>query len=924
MTLRVNPEFAALLAAATTTNIAWSSAFKLGLGDTRRVKCVRHADASTPQEAVYATGVKFRDAALTGPITIAGGIVTNYGVTSNLTTSLAADLNGGIAILRIEGNGNWIEGTLGLPNSSCDFVFPVNPTATNSIAVSPNMRITPPPFLPSGTGFAPPTLDVDAPAYVIMDIGPDLAHLTEGGRIHFNNRIKNWTFEDAEYAANVGDVRVTLSTESIIYGDMEIGLALLSVDPQVGTLAGKVKHQIVGGYKPLESNWSGYPRPTGATGGGYKTGTRTMNGVSGIKYGISNTFPGPHRFRIFTADDRQIGIIDMPRDGTLINGSHLSEVPTATKPLRLHLHCASMVFWESHPSKLNSYAKKYFSGIAPEFMRASQMKNPANSNAVYAPYSFAQIDGLNHWYAVGKWSYPANNTATAAAANTLDPYLFTASSTLATPGWASWFGVQPSDMGTAAGAVHLVGQWGYEPGAWACHDGFSGPGGYRVDRAIIPTPIAIHLTDPNWVHLHDGTPIAEMVDHWNRAYFNRAVHHFTDVKNFEGLPTQEVLDGKWANWDVYYNGSAVFTDLDHSVAKFVFSNGSTSFADRPHDGAFTDANFRMPYNGESNDFFHNYDSVAWVALMYNSPAHALSQKFRYFEHIQAQCDKTKASDAWKTFLIRSHAWYLFQESMMWKLASDHPFGVTRAQVERRLEDFFMGIYTNVHLPVFVNNDQSMVSRCIRNLGIKVQFNDGLGWAPSSFTLHYYMAHELVVCRQFGLLKAMMDRSPQIKAAILTMIKCLDKGCIDYYLDTDGCYSGSVYNQGVNLWVGDRTVNSETTEVAASWADWLARVNPKAGPLEDLVHKADGTVRGLDIGEWSRLQWPFIRRDFLADIPCDRDVVACCNKISAWLQVYTNSVNAQIAANASKRTIANTDVAVHPALGRLLPPTILEP
>lgn len=925
MTLRVNPEFAAQLLAATTTNIAWSNAFKAGLGDIRRVICKRHADATTPQDQVYATGTKFRDAALTGPITISGGIPTGYGATSNLTTSLAADLATGIAILRIEGNGNWIEGTLGLVGSNCDFVVPSNPTATNSIAVSPNLRVLPPPFLPSGSGFAPPALDVDAPAYVMVDDWTDPNNIVST-KIPFDRRIKNWTFEDAEYAANIGDVRVTQSTKSALLGDIEVGFTLLSMDPQVGTVGGKVKHQVLGGYTPTAANWPGYPRPAGAAAGGYRKGTRTMNGVSGIPYGISNTFPAPHKIRIFTADNRLLGTIAMDRDGLPINDPSLSEVATATKPLRLHMHCASMVFWESHPSKLNSFARKYFSGIAPEFMRPSQTKQQANANGAYPPYRWDQVDSTGQWHVASKYSYPANATADAAFDATQDPYLYnTPTAGFQTLAFASWYGVPQSDFGRAK-ALPMMQQWGYEPGAWCMHDQYSGPGGYRVDRAIIPDPIAIHMTDPNWVHLHDGTPIATMVDHWNRAYFNFAIHHFLDVKTFASLPVQEVLDGKWANYDQFYGGGVAYTDIDHAVAKFVSVGYNEAL---PHWGGFTDANYRLPWNGFSIDFLHNYHSPGWAALLYNSPAHAVSQKFRYMEHIQCQTLRTKASNAWKSFQVRDFAWYVFQEGMMWKLASDHPLGISRAQVERRIEDMLVGLYTNVTVPVFVNNDQSVPSQVLRNFGWQAAWSGAYGgvdqWVINSVNLHYYMAHALVTWRQFGLLKIMMNRSDQCKQAILTIIKCLDKCSIDYYLDTDGYYYGTMYNEGPDIFIGGTRTSQTAAVVANGWADWKARgAYPVRAAQEDLVHDQNGNIRGLDIGEWSRLQWPFIRRDYFPDIPCDRDVVACCNKITAWMKVFADRVAALTASNASKRVIAQAEPGVHAALGRLLPPTVLEP
>lgn len=94
-----------------------------------------------PTANVYASGTVFRNAALTGDMTITNGLITNYGYTSDLTVSLAADLATGKSVMRIEGNGNWIEGTLGLTGSGCDFILPSNPTATNGFSLG-NITIT--------------------------------------------------------------------------------------------------------------------------------------------------------------------------------------------------------------------------------------------------------------------------------------------------------------------------------------------------------------------------------------------------------------------------------------------------------------------------------------------------------------------------------------------------------------------------------------------------------------------------------------------------------------------------------------------------------------------------------------------------------------------------------------------------------------
>lgn len=919
MTLKFSSPLSDTLAGATSM-LDWSTKIKTALGTSLRVRCFRDANAAATDP--FTTGTEFLNTGTSGGITLSGARIASIGKTVNVTTNLAADLSTGASILRIEGNGHWVQGTLGLTGSGADFTMTASPTGSNGIAA--DVSVLPPGNRSSGTGYAAPALDVDAPAYVIVETGADVNSVTELGRIPFDTRIKDWIFEDKEIAANMGDVRVTQSSVSLIYNDIEIGAMLLTTDAQAGTVAGKPVHRVLCNYKPTAANWPGYPAYPG-----YQQGTRTSFGAT-RPYGISNTFPGPHRFRIMTADNRQVGVIDMDRDHSLINNAQLSEVQTLSKPIRPNLNCAQMVVWESQPAKMNSYAKKWLAGVDKAlFMRDTQMKrndavNPINLFIT----SYNQTNGASHWHAVPKWGMAGAKAAidseiSARIAN--DPYLWgNTGNGLNTPAWASFYGVASGDMVTGMNyGVETAFGYGYEPGSISCHDMYSGPGGIRIDRGAVPAPIMTHITDPNWTRMRDGTSISELMTHWRKAYFNHAIHHFTDVKTFASIPVSEVLNNQWSHYQVYYNGSVFAAPGSaKSIPQFVYHPDS-EYTTHIHNGAFVDTNGRMPWNGFSVDWFHNYSAHGLAAAVYNDPALAVSAKFRYLASILCQFNyMTPDLMSTSHFGIRSLAWVWLQNAFMWKLASDHPLGISRRDVEARIEAELVAIYKNVYIPLRVKNDQTMKFRVLRNLGMMCQKNDTT-WAPSSWALHYYMAHTLQIWKQYGLFDVMWNRSDACRKALQVQIDMLDKGCIDYYLDTDGYYSGSTYGNDPNLWIGDRTTGLDSVEVPTSWADWKNRgAYPRANLTQDLVHNADGSLRNPDIAEWSRMQWPFIRRDYFADIPCARDVAACCTKVDGWQQALATNIANLKASGATAYTLMATDGSVHPGVGRPLPPTTL--
>lgn len=932
MTLRVNTSFGTALANARASNIAWSTAFKNGLGTNRRVICVRHADAATPEENVFATGTVFRNAAITGEMSIVAGVIAYYGDTSDLTVALAADLATGKSVLRIEGNGNWIEGTLGLVGSNCDFVFPANPTTTNSIAVSPNTRISPPPFLPSGTGYTPPPLNADAPAYVSIEDWTNPSSVVEAGRIYFNTRIKNWVFEDAAVAAEIGDVRVTQSNGIVLHGQFEFGATLFSCNPAVNSVPGKVLHEVLIGCKPTEENWPRYPRH-----GGYRKGVRTING-EGRSYGVTDTFPPPFKAKICTASGTVLFTHEM-HDGLPINSPQLSDVPTKTKAIRPHWNCGQMLPWQSEKPKLSSKARHYFPGVHAQCLRPSLNKSKDSSNAPYPLYEIGQpgnSSGL--WFAMAKWPLPCGEAAFVAdEATRKDPYLYNIGPTLGeSAGWwtqpwmKTFFNVPDSDLGSLEYGMGLYQGWGYEPGSWSAHDFYTGPGGMRIDRSVIPTPIALHMTKADFVHMRDGTPIEEMVDHWNKAYFNEPYFWITDARTLASVPVEEVIFGDWAFGRSYYGGLDYYTagGMEKAIPIFAIGQGKTSEPAQPHFGAFTDTNYRMPWNGASIDTLHNYSCPGWVTLLYNSPMYAYANKMRYMASIMCHLGTrdTYADDsAHSYFGRRNHAWRILQHTMMWKLASDHPLGIKRAAVEERLIGELTAVYNYFTVPIHIQNNQEPLYKTLRNLGVYVEYAAATGgWQAASFGLTYYMAHALQLMRQTGLFRRMYDYSEITREALLTIIKLLDVGSIAFFNQTNGNYIGqvgSVYGGYPYLMIGDnKAVNPIVPE---SWAEYKAKVCPQDGQ-GSWIRRADGTLKSPDSSEQLRSQWPGIRKAYFPDIPCDYDVDMACNIVDGFHNEWAAEI-ARLESNGTpKNAIRNYEYKLPVGYGRILPPQTLEP
>lgn len=245
------------------TKTAWSAKLNELLGNSRRVLCYRDPDSAAVNP--YLTGVKFLDIGNSGTMTAVSGIITKLGKLAGATTKLAADLNTGKSILRIEGNGRWVQGSVGLKTrntdtnllNDVDFTFSASPTATSGFAISAGLR--PPRLRPTGIGPQAPGVDIKRPMIVEVEDCRDPNNPVIAATGLLNVRADDLVFEDLELAYDMGDVRITQLSAPLVFDDFEFGAILMSLNPVVNDQLAETLHQVLITCKPKSTRWESYP-----------------------------------------------------------------------------------------------------------------------------------------------------------------------------------------------------------------------------------------------------------------------------------------------------------------------------------------------------------------------------------------------------------------------------------------------------------------------------------------------------------------------------------------------------------------------------------------------------------------------------------------------------------------------------------------
>jgi len=892
-----DPALQALLSAPG-TKLGWSSIIATALGATRRLRCFRDSNASAVRP--FLTGVEFLNVGMTGALKSVAGNITDFGITVNTSIKLAADLSTGASILRVEGNGHWVEYTLGLTGATKDYVMPASPTASldEGVAFALGSGWKAPAALNSGTGpLAPPM-----PLYTAeIEDWTGGAFVKVLGVLTPSKKLINWVYDDQEMATSQGDVLTLISPTTVVHGDIEFGMMVWCLNGVTNSETSDPVDEILITQKPLAANWPGYPA------------------MSGYNAAVSNTYAPPFKVRI-KKDGVVVKVHEM-RDGLAINDQTLNQATRATPqngpdpkktyfksvdvaPMRPFVGCTVPLPFRSRRLKMHTYATKYYPGQELEVLRASTAKQKASTNAAFPMSYAANTNGMNNWHGMGKWATQASQAAFNANPNQ-DPM-----------GWSIYTG-EPSYGSMGSGVTNTTG-WGYEPGANGGHDWYTGNGGARIDRGNIAGPIAIYLTDKTFVHKRDMTPIQEMVDNWNLNYCNIPWHMITDVTTGDTIPFDEVCNGVWSQGgSTYYGGQ--YTYVSGGAAKSInflgWGNGPSYDYSKMYDGALTDKNFLMPFHGAMTDFLHPYKSAAQGAYIFNSPMYAYLAKFAVINVIIAQLGDVSSTKFPSWFLVRQHAWRFKAYSEAWKLSSDHPWGMKRAWIVKRWQEELEVIHDQLYLPVVVNNSQDRFMQALRNLGLPTNENGG----GATQSLMFYMAGVMQQMKSTGSWDFMRAQSNKCKLALNFMVQCMDRYSIDWIIETNGQYEWYEYG---NVW------KDGNLAAADSWAEVAAnrRARNPGDFGQDWVTNTDGSPRGESDGSMHlRYQWACIRRDWITETEVPRGSKATIAdgiaKYKGYYDVVTARVNAAIAKNPSDAfTICKADWAFRqPMYGVILPP-----
>ncbi len=872
----------------------WCSTLVTMLGPNLTIRARRSNDANST--TVYDTGIEFFSADIQSPPQALGSRVFGFGQFVNASLPAAADLATGASVIRIAGNGNWIEGSLGLTNSACDFKATVSPTAKSGLALDA-LSIYAPLNLRSGVGPAAPELDANAPGFLDfydhrIESTPKLFK-----RVALDTRIADMSYQDSEIANEIGDVRVTQCSSTVVFGSIEFGFTMYSVHGGLNLdHPGVPVHQVSGAMKPY-GTWPTYPF------------------MDTYRPDRDTTFPEAFKVKVVALDGTTVlGTMEM-HDGLAINSKQLAQDwgSQQTKGLRPHVNCGMMLFWESSRLKYSSNATHWFPGVTAQSVRPSMAKQGASAvGTVPLATGREQWNSTLHYYAAPEWPLPWSQNAVPEidAQDTFDdPYLYDVKT------YHAYEGHHYRKTG-----------WNYEPGSISVHDWYTGPGGPRHDRYALPTPLVRYFTDPTGTRLKGAVPNRTALDAYNKAYFNHAHHYFLDVKTFKIMPPEWMRDGAVAYGNAYYGNANAYVPggPTRHVDNRAISNGGGWMLPPVRDGHIN------PWNGWAVDGLHSYCQPGLVTMFCNSPAHTLSGALRSFAHVMGSLAAAPpAAGTVDLQLSRNQAWRFLHHIVMWKIATSHPLGIDREIIEQRAQLEMESIYNKVYKPAILDNEQSIWAKGIRNVGQGYLVTYGNGdlsgkkWQViGSDSKAGYFALVFILARQTGFWKAMRQRSEKCDTVLRFLMESMDKSTIDSLYYTKGQYEWRGNLSEMIPYERDGAGRDITPdpEPYADWNDYMAH-NPANG-LETILTDVNGDPSVVHIAatNFLRIQWAFMRRDFFPDIPRDRVTDVC-----DMLQPMLDNVDAKIKSIASLTSQMYADFGyVYPPAGVVKAPDFLVP
>lgn len=707
---------------------------------------------------------------------------------------------------------------------------------------------------------AAPALTPDAPdTFEVWDwTNPEKPVLE--GKIKLDKRVDDFVYQDADMAADNGAIAVYQSTQSVMLGDIEIGFTMLAADKS-NTESGRTPlYQVLGAFAH-RGTWTSYPASD--------TFDRKLH----------TTFPQPFKVVMKNAEGRVLHTFQM-QDGLPINDPSLNQWKSESRPVRPKFSVFMMLPWQNTRPRASSKKNMYYPGLTADGLRPSCAKGHVSvlscEPLLTGGYGRNSMNGLANIYGAPRWPRPHAPYSP----EIKDPYL--------TNNEFNRGG------GSAFGAAWLEG-WDYEPGSYSTHNWYTGPGGPRFDRCVIPSVVALWATQPNGRRLQENVPHRDWLDGWAMAYFNHGNHWVRDVKTMALMDSREVMFKPWDLTGNYYGGGK-------NSPRTVRINGDQ------RDGtteANADRNGNLWANGWARDGLHSYCSAGWIALLLNSPMHAIGSRFDVASQLMMSGEPTHAIR--HQYMVRSQAWRWLHYVMAWKLASRHPLGLAREDVEGSFAQHLEQTYREIYVPQVIEKKDDPFFKGLRNVGQPMisDGSDGGKWISQGGGLGYYMAHVLQLMKQTGMWAAMMARGGHVRDVLLLQLRNMDQFALGLHADTSAVWSMSI------------AVPKDGT-----FPDDMAHYQQLYGPKVADMFKDDkgNPVGDRDVAIHIIAQYVYIRRDYFPEIPHPKLAAAV-----ARLDARLASVSARVAAAGGPEKKREADHVYRvPGLAPIRPPAVLGP
>lgn len=838
-----------------------SNKLKAALGVTRRLRCWRDSasNATSPRD----TGTEVLNVGFTGDLIISAGNIVGFGLAAGTTVRLAADLETGSSVLRVEGGGNWVQGTFGLSFAEqkrlqmsrgvieanvvytvYDFYSSANLSATAGIGFTESAGIKPVRFLPVGIGPAAPIRTLDMPAAIQLYSCPSAGVRT----LMFTNPISvredNFVLQDKERALELGDAAIYRTPSDMAFSTCNFG-ATFWLSHESNTEVGNVPliEVAIGQVSNVQPGW-----PNAAN-----VNPSIPRNCAPFEIDIvdGNTPPNVLKTHKMQSEDKPINDPSL-KSGRLVNGSR--DGRSGTQALNPQYTPSQMLVWWNTPPSRSIHADRYYPPA--KALRPTAGKQQASYNAVepliWGGYAASNTkNGLNHIHYAPKWPLPYV-TITITDPN-LDTYMNNAGSNSAYAGWHQGYG--------------------YQAGAYGGHTWYGGPGGVRSDRGVVPTALALYGAEPNGIRPQGDVPYKELAQEFTLNYFNHGNHFFSNASTMFLAPNADILNAQWGYVNTYYGGSG----YPNQIALGSSQRDGTLPKDYDTDGHM----FLNGWGGMDPEhcFIHRGDA----ALIFNSPMLACSSKIDTITSFMVYQNPNANPYATLTYQTRVMAWELKAYALAWKLASTHARGFTRAEIIKRLRVVLNAHYRDVYKPTFIDMRTDHFNYIfLRNMGLMCRITNGL-YLVSGGRLTFYMGGILALWKQTGFWDEMYSRGGNDALVMRNWIENLDKLCFDQILDSSGTTrTGSHFFDAVHTsW----DTYAATTTDAETGADFNHVLHD-----DGLVKYAPDYNNGVHIME----AYARFRYHHFPEFTHPR-MAAALDKFQQYEDVITTTVNAVIAA-----------------------------